>query len=157
MNFFNEGPRITDDSISGRILKKAAAESRFGNVGKGAYDQVHSERFGAGLEQGKRLGMASFRDKEEGSPLEIMAHRHRLSGSGGLIEHRGVGNRHSGQIADHGLEVHQRLHAPLRDLRLIGCVGRVPTGILENIPADHRREMRSVIPHADVGGTDFVQ
>ena len=85
-----------------------------------------------------------------------MAHGHRLGGGRGLIQHRGICNGHAGQIADHGLEVHQCLHTTLRDLRLIGSIGSVPAWIFQNIPANHRRKIRPVISHAYVGGTDLV-
>jgi hypothetical protein len=66
-----------------------------------------------------------------------------------LVEQRGAGHRQARQVADHGLEVDQRLKPPLRDLRLIGRVGRVPAGILEDVAQDHRRRVRAVIAHAD--------
>ena len=85
-----------------------------------------------------------------------MAHRHRLGGSRGLIQHRGIGNGHTGEVADHRLEVHQGFHTTLGNLGLIRCVGGVPTGILENVPADDGWKMGAVISHADVGGTDLI-
>ena len=103
--------------------------------------------------------MATLRDKERSSALntlEIMTHRHGLGGGCGLIQHRGISDRHAGQVADHRLEIHQSLHAPLRDLGLVWRVGRVPAGILKNITSNHRRQVRAVISHPNIGGANFV-
>ena len=85
-----------------------------------------------------------------------MAHGHGLSGSGCLIKHRGVGDGHPGQIADHRLEIHQSLHSTLRNLSLVGGVGRVPTGILKDVATDDGGKMGPVIPHANVIGSKLV-
>ena len=52
--------------------------------------------------------------------------RHRLGRGGALVEQRGVGGGQPGQVADHGLEVEQRLEPALGDLRLVRRVGGVP-------------------------------
>ena len=94
---------------------------------------------------------------EEGSgTLQVAAHRHGLSRSGSLIEHRGIGNRHARQIADHGLKVNEGLHTALGDLGLIGRVSGVPARVLEDIAADNGGKMGAVIAHPEVGGAEFV-
>ena len=75
--------------------------------------------------------------------------RHRLGGGGALVEQRGVGGRQPGQVADHGLEVEQRLEPALGDLRLVRRVGGVPARVLEHVAPDHRRGDRAVVAQAD--------
>ena len=61
-----------------------------------------------------------------------------------------------GQVEDHGLEVQQRLQAPLRDLGLVGGVGGVPAGILQDVAQDHRRGDAVGVAHADEAAGDPV-
>ena len=75
--------------------------------------------------------------------------RHRLRGSGALVEQRRVGGRQPGQVGDDGLEVEQRLEAALGDLRLVRRVGGVPAGVLEHVAPDHRRRDGRVVAEAD--------
>ena len=75
--------------------------------------------------------------------------RHRFGGGRGFVEHRCVGDRHAGQIANHRLKVDERLESPLRDLRLVRRIRRVPRGILEDVPRDHRGRMRAIIALSD--------
>src|SRR5690606_41692108 len=53
----------------------------------------------------------------------------------------------------HPLSLHDALpiylQPPLADFGLIGGVGRVPGGILEQVALDHRRDMDAVIAGAD--------
>ena len=58
------------------------------------------------------------------------AHSHRLGGSCWLIEEGGVRYFESGEVRNHGLEVEQRFEPPLRYLRLVWRVRRVPGWIL---------------------------
>ena len=78
-----------------------------------------------------------------------MRERHRLGGGGRLVEHRRAGDRHAGEVADHGLEVDQRLHPALRDLGLVGRVGGVPGRVLEDVAQDDARRVRAVVALAD--------
>jgi hypothetical protein len=59
-----------------------------------------------------------------------MRHVHRFGGGRGFVEQGGVRNVEPGEIDDHLLEIHQRFHAALGDLRLVRRVGGVPAGIL---------------------------
>ena len=80
----------------------------------------------------------------------IEQHGHGLRSGSGLVQQAGVGQLHAGQVAHHGLEVHQGFQSALGNLRLIRRVGRVPTRILQHIPANHTWHFRGVIPQADV-------
>ena len=97
------------------------------------------------------LGMGVVVDHEAGriGAGEAAGHRHRLGGGGRLVEQRGVGDREPGQLADHGLEVEQRLQPALADLRLVRGVRGVPGGVLEHVAADDRRGVGIGVPHAD--------
>jgi hypothetical protein len=78
-----------------------------------------------------------------------MCHGHRFRRGRRLVQQRSVCDRHAGQLADHRLEVQQRLQPALRDLRLIGRISGVPARVLQDVAQDHRRRDRAVIPHAD--------
>ena len=80
----------------------------------------------------------------------IEQHRHRFRRGRGLIQQAGVGQLHAGEVAHHGLEVHQRLESSLGNLRLVGGVGGVPTRILQHIAADHTRHFGRVVPETNV-------
>ena len=75
-------------------------------------------------------------------------HRHRLRRCGGLVEERGVGELHAGEVHHHLLEVEQRLQTALTDLGLIGGVRGVPARVLEHVALDDARHHRAVVPHA---------
>ena len=85
------------------------------------------------------------------SGFERVAHGHGLGGGGGLIQQRGIGDVQPGQVADHRLEIQQRLQAALGDFRLIRRVLRVPAGIFQDVALNHRRGDAIVIAHADEG------
>ena len=80
---------------------------------------------------------------------EMLAHRHRLGGGSRFIQQRRVGQWQAGQVAHHRLKVHQRFEPALRDLRLVRRILRVPSRVFHDVPQNHRRSDRVVIPHAD--------
>ncbi len=110
-------------------------------------DDLDAERFRPCVQQVERLrktrvGHQELRraaDALELSRLHPRQHRHRFGRGGRFVEQRGVGDRHPGEVAHHGLEVEQRLEPALRDLRLIGRIRRVPTRVLEHVAEDHAR------------------
>ena len=83
------------------------------------------------------------------SVLDAVRHRHRLSGGGAFVEHRGVRDLHAGQVRDERLEIQQRFETSLRNLRLIRRVLRVPAGVLEDVPLDDAGRDRVVVTHPD--------
>ncbi len=84
------------------------------------------------------------------APADAQRERHRLGGRRRLVEHRRIGDRHAREVADHRLEIDERLEAPLRDLRLVRRVRRVPRGILEDVAQDDARRVRAVVALPDV-------
>ena len=127
------------------------AEALLGQPAMIVDDQLDADRLGAGAHDVDRLRMAVGRNEEHPARRlgEPQAERHRLRGRRALVEERRVGDRQTGEIADHGLEVEQRLEAPLRDLRLVRRVGGVPGGVLQHVAQDHRGRVAVVIAHAD--------
>ena len=100
-----------------------------------------------------RLGVALFRN-EKLAPLvlaHVHRHGHRLCGGRGLVQQRGVGDLHAGEVHDHGLKIQERLHAPLRDFRLIGRVRRIPAWIFQDVAKNDRRGVAIRISHAEHG------
>jgi hypothetical protein len=74
-----------------------------------------------------------------------LRHGHRFGCRRGLVEERGIGNVQRSEIRDHGLEIKQRLESPLADFRLIRRIGRIPSGVFQNIALDHGWQDRAVI------------
>ena len=83
-------------------------------------------------------------------------HTHRFRGGGCFVEQGSIGDFQPGQVADHGLEVQQRLQPSLRDLGLVRGVGGVPGRVLEDVALDRRRSDRAVVTLADHRGPDLV-
>ena len=88
--------------------------------------------------------------------IQPVEHRHRLGRGGAFVEQRRRRDLHPREIADHRLEVQQRLEAPLGDFRLVRRVGRVPAGVLEHVAQDHGGRVRVVVPHPDAGARHRV-
>ena len=80
----------------------------------------------------------------------IEQHGHGLRRGGRLVEQAGIGQLHARQLANHRLEIQQRLQTPLGNLRLIGGVGRVPARVLHDVAPDHAGHFRRMVAHADV-------
>ena len=76
-------------------------------------------------------------------------HVHRLCRSSALVEQRCVGDREPRQIGNERLIVEDRLQPPLRNLRLVGRILRVPTRVLEDVPLDDRRHDTVSVAQAD--------
>ncbi|EHK82903.1 putative metal-dependent RNase [Rhodococcus pyridinivorans AK37] len=115
-------------------------------------DDLDTERFGAGRQhRGGLREQVDVDDQARALGLAVCAAQqgHGLGSGGGLVEHRRVRDLHAGQVGDHGLEVQQRLEASLADLRLVGGVGRVPGGVLDDVAQQHGRRERVVVAVAD--------
>ena len=163
MDALDQRRRVADGAEGIRVLQVGTEHRRRIEVlVRIADNDRHAEPFGAGADHGDHLRMAPGID-EEGRRLAAfcigcgaMHQRHGLARGGRLVEQRGIGDRHSGEVADHRLEIHDRFHPPLADLGLIGRVGGVPGSILENVALDHGRRIRGVIPLPDEALEQFV-
>ena len=112
--------------------------------------ELDAERLCPSGQHGKHLGQAVLVGKENpAAPGGPPGQGHRLGRRGGLVQHRRAGQRQRGQVLDHRLEVEQRLEAALRDLRLVGRVGRVPGRVLQQVAPDHGRRHGAVVAEAD--------
>ena len=159
-----EGGVVAHGAVGGRILHDRAelAARKFVFV-VFVDDQFDAERFAAREQHVECLGEDVAVDEELVAPLlDGLAraagehHQHRLGGRRALVEQRAVADLHPRQRDDGGLEVEQRLEAALRDLGLIGGVGGVPGGILEDVAHDGGRYGAGVVPHADERAQDAV-
>ena len=119
--------------------------------GRIADHDLDAKRFGAGAEHLNRLRVAARIDEKRGArrSARALGQRHRLRGGRRLIEERRGGDRHAREVADHRLEVDERLHPALADLSLVGRVGGGPRRVFEDVAQDHRGRVAGVIPLTD--------
>ena len=110
-----------------------------------------AQRLGARLHhlQGLRVRIAEHHDHVAFGLDRAARQRHRLGGGRGLVQHRGVGDVHAGEVGHQGLEVDQRFHAALRNLGLIRRVGGVPGRVLQDVAQDDAGRVRAVVALAD--------
>ena len=121
------------------------------------------EVLGAALQHRPGLRKDTLGNEETVHPLlgrfpaaRIEEHGHCLGRGGRFVEQAGIGQLHTRQVADDGLEIHQGFEPTLRDFRLIGGVCRVPSGVLHHVPADDTRHFGRVIAHPDVVAVQLV-
>ena len=155
---FGEGFVIEDGAVGRGILDESAknrvVEFELREI---AGDNLDAERFRAGLNNLDRLRVAIVRDEESVSAGgNGVTERHRFGGGGGFIEERRVRDVERRQVLDHGLEIQERFQPALGDLGLIRRVGGVPTGVLENVPLNHRWRNRVGIAGADERARDDI-
>ena len=148
--------QVANRAVGGWVLKEGCKDWFGGEVFGRAGENLDPKRFGAGLKNSEGLWMDMVGDENRIAALDVVTKRHRLGGSGGLVEQGGVGNLHPGEVANHRLEIQKRLETALRDLGLIGRVGGIPAGIFENVSSDHGGRVRAVDADAKVVRGDFV-
>ena len=118
---------------------------------------LDAQRFRACFHHRDGLRMAAFRYKHHlAIRFASEGKTHRLRRCRSFIEQGCVRHIQSSKIRNHRLEIQQCLQATLRDLRLIRCVGRVPTGIFQNIALNHRRRVCAVVALTDEGFFHFI-
>ena len=129
-----------------------------------ANHELDAERLRPGAQDVDGLRKAGIRDKKlrwshdgiNAPGLHAMQHRHRLGGRSGLVEQRRVRDFHSGEVADHGLEIQEALEPALSNLSLIRRVRRIPAGILEDVSENHARRHAVVIAQSDVRSENLI-
>ena len=163
-----QGTRLVQDLAPRGVVPQVPVGSGIGEDGpEQAVDvqvldladhQFDAQRAGPGGQDAEDLRVQVGRGEESRLPALARRERHvhRLRGGGGLVEQGGVGDLQSGQVADHGLEVQQRLQSSLGDLRLIRGVGGVPGRVLEDVALDRRWSDRAVVTLADHRDPDLV-
>ena len=143
----------------GRGILDERPENRFVEfeLRKISHDHFDAERLRARLNDFDRLRVAIVgHEKSCSTPDRGVAERHRFGGGGGFIEERRVRDIERGQIGDHRLEIQERFEPALRDFGLIGRVSGIPTGILEDVPLDHRWRDGIGIARADERTRDDI-
>ena len=142
------GGRVLDDGAE--LLAREAVFVVFVD------DQFDAERFAAREQHVERLRedvavdeelVATFPDRFARAQREH--HQHGFGGGRALVQERAVADLHARERDHGGLEVQQRLEAALRDLGLVGRVGGVPGGVLEDVAHDGGRDGTGVVAHAD--------
>ena len=125
-----------------------------------ADDDFNAERPGAGAHHGDRLRVAFLRNEERRAFPALAARRkaevHRFRRGRPFVQHGSIGDRQPGEVADHGLEIQQRLQPALCDLRLVGRVGSIPARVFKDVSLDDRRRDRAVIALPNVGPENLV-
>ena len=149
-------PEVPDPPARVRVLDERPGDfpgdlRSAGGVGQRPLHQPDAGSPGAGPHHRQRLrvGLRVGQEHRAAAPRRGVAHRHRLGGGGRLVEQRRPGDRQPGEVRGERLEVHQDLQPPLRDLGLVGRVLGVPTGILQQVPQDHRGGDRPVVAAPD--------
>ncbi|CUH41249.1 hypothetical protein RUM4293_00117 [Ruegeria atlantica] len=121
---------------------------------------VDAQRLGAGFDHRDGLRVAVLVHEESRvvglRPATAFGHRHRFGSSSRLVQKRGIGHVQPGQVADHGLEVQQRLKTALADLGLVGRIGGVPGRVFQDVAQDRRRRGGAIVPLADQRGQNLV-
>ncbi|CUK20922.1 hypothetical protein RUE5091_04573 [Ruegeria denitrificans] len=121
---------------------------------------LDAQRLGAGFNDRDSLRVAVAVDKEGRvvglGAATALGHCHGLGSSSRFVQQGRVGHVQPGQVADHGLEVQQRLKTALADLGLIGRVGGVPGRVFQDVAQDRRRRGGAIIPLTDQRGQNLV-
>jgi hypothetical protein len=164
MNGGGQGRQRADLTVGPRILGEHAEHRqsaggrpqclRCRHLGQVRDDDLDPQRTGPGRDD--RQGLRERVDVDEQDRVVGHLRRaphegHRLGGRRRLVQQRGTSDRQPGEVGHHGLEVEQRLQAPLGDLRLIGGVCRVPGRVLQDLTRDHGRADRAVVAEPNHG------
>ena len=138
-------------TVGARVLQQHAKGVVLGSIRSGAGHHLHADRFGARAHDFQRLRQHVVGHEEHGRLrlANALQQRHCLSRSSSFVQHRRVGDVHRRQVDHHLLEVQHRFQAALRDFRLVRRIGRVPSGVLQDVAQDHARRVRAVIALAN--------
>ncbi len=128
-----------------------------------ADDNLNVVAIHAGMQHSQRLREYIFIDKQLRhigfhlfAATQGMHHTCSFAGSRSLVQQGTVGQRQSREFAHHRLKIQQRFEPPLRYLRLIWRIGRIPYRIFEYVAVDNCRSDGIVPAHADVGCKELV-
>ena len=150
---------VPDQARRARGADERPEEPTVGQAGAHIADVEHDPHGGCARRQHSQclwMGVGVHHEGHGTGAIHPVQQCHRLGGRGRLVEHRCVRDREAGQVGHHGLEVQQRLEAPLGDLRLVRRVGGVPAGRLEHVAPNHCRRDRVVVAQTDHRDADGV-
>jgi len=132
-----EGVRVTSDETDEAVEGSGVEGERVD------LDDVDAERSSASLDDVNDVPVEGVGDGDGGvasngarAVLVGDAHAHGLSGGSALVEERAGGDGHASQVADDGLIGEHGLEAALGHLSLVGRVGGVPRGVLQDVASD---------------------
>ena len=109
----------------------------------------HALVLGVGAQHLAIFGMHRPRDQHAAFAGDAHGHHGGFGHGGGAVVHRSVGHVHAGELADHGLEFEDGGERALRDLRLVGRVGR------QKLAArDHRIHQHRAVVVIDAGAQE---
>ncbi len=149
------GTPVRDPAAAGRVLdqrrEEVAGQRRLPFLLRVGHEDLDVQRRCARADhlQGLRVYVAADDETPAWRFGAAPRQLHGLGGGRGFVQQRGIGNRHGREVADHGLEVDEGLHAALRDLGLVGRVGRVPGRVFKNVALDDAWRMATVVALAD--------
>ncbi len=155
VRLFHIGAQVVDAAAGGGVLGQRGEVVAiqqgvpfFGRVGQAHFQ---AQGLGAGLDDfnGLRMRVARHHEHVALGFHRALGQRHRLGSRSGFVEHGRIGNGHARQVAHHGLEVDQGFHAALGDFSLVGRVGGVPGGVLQDVAQDDAWRVRAVVALAD--------
>ena len=139
-----EEPRQGDDRAG------IAGSHRRAHVGGGHH--LDPPPLPVGADHGECLGVEVGGHEHPVPPGLGHGHHHALGGRGGAVVEGGVGHVQARELADHRLELEDRLECPLGCLGLVGGVGRVELGARDG-GTDNGRDVAAV----DAGPEERVQ
>ena len=121
---------------------------------------VDAQRLGAGFNHGDGLRVTVLVHKERSvvsfRARAAMRHGHGFSSGRGFVQQRCVCHFQTGHVRDHGLIVQKGFQTALRNLGLIGRVGRVPCRVFQNVAQDGRRRRGAIVSLPDQRGQNLV-
>ena len=147
---------VAHGAVGGRILHDGAElPAREFVCVVVVHDQLDAERLAAREQHVERLREEVAVHEELVAALpdgfartQREHHQHRLGRGRAFVQQRTVADLHTRERDDRGLEVQQRLEAALRYFGLVGGVGGVPRGILEDVARDGGRHGARIVAHA---------
>ena len=164
VSFLHEVAVVLDASFGVGVLEDAGEEIRREfQFAIFSYTERDALGDGTGAHHGQGLGENAF-VHEDGvgagflhvAGAQGVHHRDSLGGGSSLVQQRAVGQGHAREVADDGLEVHQGFQAALRHFGLVGRVGGVPHGVLEDVALDDGRGDGVIPALSDVRGVQPV-
>ena len=158
MHRIGQGGMVGDGAEGVGVLQQHAEAVHTRRLGGRADLQVDAQAVGTRAHHLQGLRVHVVGDVEQvGLRLgRALGQGHGLGRGAGLVQQRGVGDVHAGQVGAHLLEVDQRLHAALGDLGLVGRVGGVPGRVLQDVAQDDVGRVGAVVALADEAAEDVV-
>ena len=158
MRLFHEFRVIVNRAVSRGILDERAENGVVELELRDIVDlNFDSERFRTRAQDLDRFRMAIV-SEEKCFPIRNggVTERHCFGGARRFIEHRRIRDLKFRQIGNRRLKIEQCFESALCDFRLVWCVSRVPTGILENVALNDRRRDAVGVTGTNKRLRDFV-